>query len=108
MDADIAVELTENLFQQDNEKFGLDLVSLNIQRGRDHGLAPYTSWRNLCGLPAIKSWKELATVFPQTIVPRLQVEHITRSHLTLHDRQSTKVWMMWIYSLVASWRRERR
>jgi len=73
MDADLPSELTEHLFQQDHEKFGLDLVSLNIQRGRDHGLAPYTRWRELCKLPPVKSWRELAQIFPKTIVPRLQV-----------------------------------
>ena len=31
-----------------------------------------TSWRELCGLSAVKSWKMLAKIFPENIVPRLQ------------------------------------
>ena len=40
----------------------MDLVALNVQRGRDHGLAPYVKWRQLCGLRSIKSWKMFASV----------------------------------------------
>ena len=39
--------LTTQLFQTDLTP-GMDLASLNIQRGRGHGLAPYPIFRNFC------------------------------------------------------------
>ena len=39
--------LTNQLFERDNEP-GMDLATLNVQRGRDHGLPPYLIWKNFC------------------------------------------------------------
>ncbi len=33
----IAFQLTNHLFEEEGKGYGMDLVSLNIQRGRDHG-----------------------------------------------------------------------
>eukprot|EP00088_Acartia_fossae_P028789 TRINITY_DN29621_c0_g1_i3.p1 TRINITY_DN29621_c0_g1~~TRINITY_DN29621_c0_g1_i3.p1 ORF type:complete len:828 (-),score=123.74 TRINITY_DN29621_c0_g1_i3:220-2703(-) len=72
MDPSFAPDLTKHLFKEHEELFGMDLVALNIQRGRDHGIPPYMQWRKLCGLKEFSSWKELSTLFPSTVVARLQ------------------------------------
>ena len=40
---------------------GFDLVSLNIQRGRDHGLADYNTVRVAYGLPKVTSFAEITS-----------------------------------------------
>uniref|UniRef100_A0A4W6DYY4 Eosinophil peroxidase n=1 Tax=Lates calcarifer TaxID=8187 RepID=A0A4W6DYY4_LATCA len=54
-------ELTERLFQAQGG-MPLDLGALNLQRGRDHGLPGYGSWRRFCGLSVPNSTSELAEI----------------------------------------------
>ncbi|XP_047451990.1 thyroid peroxidase [Mugil cephalus] len=54
-------ELTERLFQAQGG-LPLDLGALNLQRGRDHGLPGYGSWRRFCGLSVPSNTSELAEI----------------------------------------------
>jgi len=61
-----AFQLTKHLFEKQSVstghhgiQCGLDLVSLNIQRGRDHGLPTYTAWRAHCGLSRPQNFSDM-------------------------------------------------
>ncbi|XP_001964445.3 uncharacterized protein LOC6505694 [Drosophila ananassae] len=76
----ITPELTNHLFQTPGFPFGLDLAAINIQRGRDHGIAPYTAWRVPCGLSAIQSWDDFANV-----VGPESAKRIGHAYRSVHD-----------------------
>lgn len=46
---------------------GLDVLAVDIQRGRDHGLPGYTQYRTLCGLPAATGFQQLTNVIPEEV-----------------------------------------
>ncbi|XP_072266195.1 thyroid peroxidase [Pyxicephalus adspersus] len=54
-------ELTENLLVL-SINGSMDLASLDLQRGRDHGLPGYNDWREYCALPRLNSTADLKIV----------------------------------------------
>jgi hypothetical protein len=47
--------------------FGMvsDLVSLNVRRGREHGIPDYNTVRTFCGLPKATSFEDLSNEIEQ-------------------------------------------
>ena len=51
--------MTDHMFETDAGDDGFDIVALNIQRGRDHGLPPYNDWRQYCGQTRLQSFDDM-------------------------------------------------
>lgn len=87
----ITEELTNHLFQTPQFDFGMDLAAINIQRGRDHGVPPYTAFREPCGLSQITEFEDLFRVIPARTVRKLQAIY----RLVLYRLRKTVKLAMW-------------
>jgi hypothetical protein len=50
-----------NFLFDEPRRGGMDLASLNVQRGRDHGLADYNDTRAAIGLPPVKRFSDITS-----------------------------------------------
>lgn len=67
-DRDVTDGVTNHLYRLRNESFGLDLVALNLQRAREHGIRPYVDYFRFCtgidltSFDALKQYMDSASV----------------------------------------------
>jgi len=71
-DSNFDEQIREFLFKDTNH-FGQDLRSIDIQRGRDHGIARYNDYREYCGFPRAESWDDYLDFISANHVANLQL-----------------------------------
>lgn len=50
----------------------MDLISLNIQRARDHGVRPYNQYRKLCNMKVASTFDDLSDEVPKSVIVKLK------------------------------------
>ena len=70
-DTGFVEDLTNHLFDGDSNG-GMDLVALNIQRGRDHGLPGYNKYREICNLGRANSFSDFSQQMSLSRAQQLQ------------------------------------
>jgi len=73
-------DLRNHLFESSPGRGGLDLVAVNIQRGRDHGLPGYNKYREICTGRKATDWSDLR----KSIEPR-HIEQLRRVYKHVDD-----------------------
>ena len=74
-DPNVADTLQNHLFefrQQDGSIEAVDLIAVNILRGRDHGLPSYTRVREWCGFGSVSDFNDLSNVIPADTLNRFR------------------------------------
>ncbi|XP_029172750.1 uncharacterized protein LOC114941788 [Nylanderia fulva] len=73
LDQFITGEVTNHLFEQHGiPHSGVDLIALNIHRGRDHGLPSYNHYRALCNLKKATTFEDLSREMAPEVIARMK------------------------------------
>ncbi|XP_057375843.1 peroxidase-like [Daphnia carinata] len=76
-------QLTNYLFKG-SKAYGMDLVALNVQRGREHGIPDYNTVREFCGLPKATTFEDLANEIEQTTINSLKAAYDSVNDIDLY------------------------
>jgi len=79
-DSSFVPDVRNHLFESSSGSGGLDLVAVNIQRGRDHGLPGYNKYREICTGRKAATWSDLR----KSIEPR-HIETLKRVYKSVDD-----------------------
>lgn len=63
----------------------MDLAAINVQRGRDHGIPPYTAWRSPCGLSPVRNWTDLPRVMSPETAQRFRSLYLSVDDIDLYS-----------------------
>ncbi|XP_070395924.1 salivary peroxidase/catechol oxidase-like isoform X1 [Dermacentor albipictus] len=72
-DRDVTDGVTNHLYRLRNESFGLDLVALNLQRAREHGVRPYVDYFYFCTGVNVTSFDTLKQYMDNDSVEKYKV-----------------------------------
>ncbi|XP_054281267.1 peroxidase-like [Macrosteles quadrilineatus] len=78
MDPYFTHQITNLLFRPEGRKFGIDLESTDIMRGRDHGLPSYNTVRKACGMRRARHFHEFEDTMTKSAWKQLEhfYEHV--------------------------------
>ncbi|XP_067942940.1 peroxidase mlt-7-like [Watersipora subatra] len=69
----------------------LDIVALNINRGRDHGFPPYVAYRQYYGLSVPQTFDDLRETHPQEVIDALRQVYSTVADVELYIAGVTEI-----------------
>lgn len=72
MDLHYADDVVNKLYSDEGASRGMDILSLDIQRSRDHALPPYHQYRVLCGMSPVTDFNDYLDVIPEKVVNDLR------------------------------------
>ena len=71
-DSSFVDDLRNHMFESSKGRGGLDLVAVNIQRGRDHGLPGYNKYKEICTGEKARDFDDLRKVMDTRTIAKLK------------------------------------
>lgn len=72
VDPHFVEDIRNYLYKSKTEKIGSDLISINIQRQRDHAFPGYITYVDFCFGDKIRSWDDLKKYMPAETIARIR------------------------------------